>query len=1596
MIRYFNEALVLTSESPEGLINFVYEPTDASNWFIIPRRDPSIDEGVIYINGLDINGGQNASNYIYRPDPQYALRVDFDGDPSVATFLFSTPEVKDFDYNITLDIYDTSTITDSTPVFESVDISIYNRHNITEASEINTFETTNVLTDGDTSFLLLRTNPKFTGNIKLVADSSNRIYLDTFKVSDILSNKRFRKQTVSGNSVFSSDVRRVFSDLPLGELYRVDDENNLDISIPKTDLFDQYDLNYSYGARLFLDELYTEDYAMLAPIWINKDVPSYFAVFRLDGVYNEETYAGEDLAGLAEKYIINGELHKTWSMKENAPLGIYLRNHVEELLQFRAPVFLSLTDPAAVDFDPNTWYGSAVDKGINTGRSEVPYFFNEVAGNFTDMNAFVSEGFERNNLLLPNMINMEFAFSDEDVSLYSMHRYYGLYLTENELYRISYYADTSGGNVRIISLDGRDSSIFFNSNIFDSSGNVESSYTNRIFGLNDVLSFNRITNRDQADGSSYEEVSEWVNKPGANIFAAPVVERSINPFFSFRINNLLEQGEHLRIIDKNSYIIWEVYGSDTDLLEAGESLTYASQTNEPGYPTVNRVAFSTKGEISDQILAIQKAFNVFEDYEGTPFRTGIRKSDFLSIIILDDFVNNSYHFQRITSNITADPCDPSIGFNGIAKSHDIQLYGIQTPDDTDYQRVSCDSSYGPINFEIYGDRESLTVNVVDTSSYYIYSLDASYGDQFEDYMLYLSDDDDWYRLIQEFDINVEGGVNDYDSLFVEDPIESSDSIIILTENKIKFLNENYWNAYEVYPLSVSLMGINPVKDIDYTVYDATLGYESDYWYDRSDDSLTYQYTLDAGELLDITERASYLITSGSGTISTNGTVTSYGPGFPFNSFFGDVSLLATGNTLITYNVLDGSTSFPSLIPGSSEENINDYYEDPSVKDTLKYGLTIPTVSKWTAQGTDARGNPLRLILNGENFESSTNFIPFQGDFEEEISYPVFKYLGSGERAWESYTYFDINDSIEYTLDGSTKSGTLKNFMFDFPSADIFSKIMYSNNRDVEGTFVRSSNVYYNQYKDTVEGIINGLNFSFNVSASARSILNIKDWDRYRFSFMSTPSRNRTSNAPIEVIVNEVTETILIIWYQGNDLLNYTYRNSSTLPAKGLLSNNASNLSLEGFIDGDPNYSHVKPPFWIVLSATSTSIVNTYGTSNSGYPVDICSPYTQLNTDLATGVNSIFNAYGNNYVTLGGVFTFSVQYNTLYQYVDYTYLPSSSAIGSTVVNTSYQYLANINQYTDNTTNLETLNYFIDDNRIDYYIIREDEIFSNESFVTRPLTISLIEPRLYTPVDSSDGIYTYLGWYQPAFNNFFNFDANEDLNLVDIVNKDFTLGNTKFQSYNNIPQYWYNNVVNEVTQTEVDAANAINYIEDYNIFKAQWDAEYYTLINDGVPVLVDGYQSTQELPAFFGSKLIKLPDVLSLTDWDTTSAIFEDGRNWYTFRFNLTRNIINSFKANSLFLDNWGGLTVSDNVIDGYIKQTIIGYYNITRPKIGVNIYTKPFDGQRLYFELDDSFTLSESKNIEGTLNFVNGDYIYSIQADLLPSLSYYISFDLTEK
>ena len=1565
----FENNIILTSQNPGAFLTF-YDPSPNSIYIDVSAGD---GDGNLYVNGLDI-AKHDVSNFI----------LTLSEDTSIAPFHIYSTSTGDFEYNMQFNAFGAENAAD---LFQTIDVSIVNRPFLV-GQEINAYETGKVLVENESSYLLLRTNPKYSGNIKLVIDGSNNLFLDTIKVSEILSNKKYRKQKVSGKSFLSGDISRVFKSLPQGEMFKIGNGDALNISKPKTNYSDQYDTIYNYGAQFLSDELYPEKNSIMAPLWINLKLPDYFVVFRLSGAYNEETYGiSNSINDLAKKYITNSDIIKTWSLKETSPLGIYLNNHLSELSNTESPVTLSLNE-----YDANTWNGIVIDKGIIAGRSEVPYFFQKDASSFTKINAFVSGGFERQNLLCPNLINLEFVFDDYDVSSYVMNRYFGLYLTENELYKISYYKDDVDSSVNIISLDGKDVSIFIDSSVFQLNGDVSSGYANRIFVINDGNKLERISNKYQFNLNP-STVEDYANKLGDNILSTEVIKKKLNTFITLKINNLLLQGEHLRIVDKNNFKIWETYGTDEDTLNAGEATQYVTSTDpSPGYPRLYRSCFSTKGEIKDQINGIAKAFYLFNSFGDLRFNIGFIKENGLSLIVEDS--SNKYSFQRLTSQTSNVMGDHDSLFNSFGEYSDIGFYNTFIPDSSDFSRVYYDASFGPINFEIFGDRMVLDINMYNSidASYFTYSFDSSISEVFTDYVMYEATDG-LNRRINTFDISTNINRN---SFYVEDPTSDKNKALIITEKEIDLDLDDYWWGYDLYNISISLMGINSVKDFDFAVYDNStnnMNFNSVYRNCRIDDVSMYEMSIDTSTI--ISKRNSYKIIGGEGNITIDSSKFNYPSQVSnFNTFFGSAIIDPSTTSRITYNSIDGSYNFTSYNPDISEENIDDYYVDNYIdvsknvksKKALKYSLVLPTITKWGGLGKDVRNNDIRLLLTTKFFtDSSTinsNFIPKHDTslYSNELSYPIFKYLSAGESFGGDYVYYDVND---VAVDASGNRTRIRDLMFNNPKMDIFSKILYNTN-NISGRDSKSSIVYYNLYKDNIKTILKGLNLEIEVTGIGERQLSAQKWDRYRISFISSPSRltTNTYRKPIEVIINENTKTILIIWYQGSDVLNYSKSRSSVIEGQNILIDSSAadssigNKSFTNFtIDSSATY--IKSPFIVNTGISNRNIVNIYD-SSSNYSGERSSRFAQFNYN-ANGLTSIFNAYGMNRVD-SSIFTFyDKSFDTFDQTkIDYTFFRDLISYSRRVNNISYIYNRNVNDYSTKANDINLFKYFIDINKVRYFVFRDDTILSFDDFSSPPIKITIMDPIEYKAPNYDTSIYTYNGGYKPIFKDILNFNDNEP-DLINIVQKDFVAGNTDLISYNNIYQYWYNRVVSTVT--DADSSDNIIYTTDHNPFSARWDASYYTLSTGSINTEIHGYKSGVEKPAFFGSKIIKLPDDIVLDTWDAQDSKVTETYSYFTLDYNLTKGLSKKFLNNFVFLNNWGDLEVGDDDLNEYINKTILNYYDISKEKLNVEVWAKtlnnrPTSSTVLSTSWDTSFD-KEIKNLSGQLKYDKGVYIYSI-------------------
>lgn len=344
------------------------------------------------------------------------------------------------------------------------------------------------LSEKTSSFSLVRTNPKLSGNIKLTVDSGGDIWLNTIDANKVLSGSEFKKYRISPTSNFDSDLRDFVGTVPPEVLFDVRQDSNPEST--GTSFTSQLELFYAMGAEPLVSHLYSEAYSYLAPLWLRDDIPNYFVIMRvdepLDFPYNENVASGDIIIDVPTEYKVVGdgyqvvyesvlysdgetftsnlfttyteylgtgkvislnenkslpidnvaqfksimkraEIIKTFDLTENSKIGQYIRN-------FRnSPRFPSA--PVTAKFDDGlmtTWNGIAYQDGIMSSKGEFLRQYWQTAQTQIEFEEYVTNGFQRQGIICPMLLNLEFLFNDESAELYSIPRYFGFYVNEIE------------------------------------------------------------------------------------------------------------------------------------------------------------------------------------------------------------------------------------------------------------------------------------------------------------------------------------------------------------------------------------------------------------------------------------------------------------------------------------------------------------------------------------------------------------------------------------------------------------------------------------------------------------------------------------------------------------------------------------------------------------------------------------------------------------------------------------------------------------------------------------------------------------------------------------------------------------------------------------------------------------------------------------------------------------------------------------------------------------------------------------------------------------------------------------------------------------
>jgi hypothetical protein len=288
----------------------------------------------------------------------------------------------------------------------------------------------------DNSFQLVRTNPKLTGNVKITINDAGEMWLESIKVNPELSKDLYSKVTIDPKQSHAANLFRFFNSGSTPNEIIFDLSEQVDSTKTSKDFKDQYDFSHYFsGVKYLASKKYSERMSYSAPIYLKKDVPDYFIIFKINDPANfpldqlkQKYEAGESKTDYLIDLFNKASLIKTFDLRGTTTSGKYLRDYLA------SPNFPS--SPLTVSYGENDftlWNGILINEGTFGSRGEL---LNDLYTASTPLKFFeeqITNGFSRNGIIFPNILNLEFVFNDDSSTQYDFNRYVGLYVNAIEL-----------------------------------------------------------------------------------------------------------------------------------------------------------------------------------------------------------------------------------------------------------------------------------------------------------------------------------------------------------------------------------------------------------------------------------------------------------------------------------------------------------------------------------------------------------------------------------------------------------------------------------------------------------------------------------------------------------------------------------------------------------------------------------------------------------------------------------------------------------------------------------------------------------------------------------------------------------------------------------------------------------------------------------------------------------------------------------------------------------------------------------------------------------------------------------------------------------
>lgn len=1411
----------------------------------------------------------------------------------------------------------------------------------------------NKFVNGNVSYQLLRVNPKLTGNVKVVVTEDSKLYLDTFKVSLALGQYKYRHIPLNVNTYYGRSLMNAFRKMSVDDFYKVED-NCYNLFTTVNDYKLQYYDTYNSGVRTNNDNLYKENFAMLAPLCVKHVLPDFFLVFKVKtDEFNKRKNMSE--TDKIKYFFENGTLVKSFDMRKDSNLGTYIREMQRQSETYPGDIFVAYDKT-----NYNKFIGISVDRGVVTSAYESIYKEDGI-NNQVAYNEYFTMGFQRNKLVSKDIVNFEFMFNDTDEKLFSINTYFGIYVRLN-------------GEHETFSCIGHDDVYEFDVkdlHNFEAGTSLYGENNELIYGISTPDKFIRL--KETIYDSSIME--NYKLRPYRSIVTGDyhdIAEQTPYEYMVITLNKKIKSGEHFRIIDLRHTTIYDVI--------ATEYTKYLDRNNvsEVSYNYIwhNKVRFTIKsvsayfGE-SEQAEQMFFAFNKMKSgiYVSWNDNNVVFKAYAKGLIFEKVSAFSDYSTKKLNNVISYDEDNESVKFFDAFYPEKVVIDLSESLDNNDYFYLY------PFYTNAVGSRLMYVCNFVEVKEEGLrHTVQSNIISDIGDHRTVLYRESDGNaKVYQKFKIQYIGTDNgeivhkETEVQYLLSPMLDDNYIINVTDPMVY---NGQTSLYSSYPINSGLCSILPLKDFNFEVLD-------------SDTRIDY-FIGDRKPIGD------------SGEFTKNSVFDDNGVSSKTEEYVTDYFDMYRKYDNCLYNIYDAS----ALYNGLREKSDKDTYYSQLLANAHLYSdisLIAPYVCKWESNGTDARCEKMRVMYDydkGTLKDVLSYYVPYsKGIFSNSLieasrSMELNMYdthLGCLQSELRSSANKYINQDITGLLiDTNVDSGiSIRDGIINGRIS--IDDILY-NSDSYRDKFSR----VYKSGENTIEFISGGI--KFKIHSYNDDILNFNTYGTYQAIFISVPGHNSAHSRQMELIVDEINEQIALIYYQNIKNINigaqpqpelaYEIPHYSTLQkSKCVVIGNQPCLKTP---TDDLGYHALRcdEVGYYVLENEQSYNIDEYSMRNNVSLISKVNPHEDFTYDTVEGYT----------VTEEPVIMHGNEIDVASNYlIDSNADIFHDAIKAYVITDSETY---------DTRKIKSL----DDLKMDAVscavYVRKQDGAKDYTNVEDVLTIDIIPPYLHNKIETEKYVtaeeienhdvrtkgFVHTTYASPLMKDMLTFEYR-DANLNSSLGLVLDGMNIRISGANSM-QRWINKYTDVIDYCiPIDSSYpklSLDYVNGVSLLDNCWNDIYKKYVVNGYVgneeadyaeycEKIMGYETGYEANRFLHSRGINLNGIdgreVEITVWKNTKI---NEREQY-IKLDITESLIYKILFAKGYSESWKYLNLRSNTHKiKYIKNTILPLINITDNTV-FRLYKIENTSKLLFKDLNSMADVVEVENVKHELKYENGKY-----------------------